>query len=119
MRRARSNRTDEVRSALDRAAELVDDGRLVDAVDTLADAQRVYDDPEVASTLVDLRLAAADSYDAGSGRAPWPPHYADPFPECSGRIPEITPAELSADVLGGAVTHHRSEERRVGKDCSR
>jgi phytanoyl-CoA dioxygenase PhyH len=32
--------------------------------------------------------------------------YADPFPELSGRAPEITAAEFSVEVLGGAIQHH-------------
>jgi len=32
--------------------------------------------------------------------------YADPFPELSGRAPEITAAEFSVEMLGGAIKHH-------------
>ena len=36
----------------------------------------------------------------------WPPAFADPFPDVEGRPPEVSPAELSAAVLGGAIQHH-------------
>ena len=91
------------REAGDRLAA---EGRLVEAVDMLAVANRALDDADVAARLVELRLAAAAAYEAGPARVPWPPAYADPFPDAVGRIPEITPAELTSDVLGGAVLHH-------------
>src|SRR6476659_6776881 len=107
--RARRDGTPQFADAKDarrQAARLVDEGQLVDALDQLADAQRDLDDPELAAELVDVRLAAAKSYEPGPGRMPWPPTYADPFPGVTGRIPEIDASELTADVLGGAVAHH-------------
>lgn len=38
--------------------------------------------------------------------AVWPPVCDDPFPEVEGRPPEISPADLNASVLGGAIQHH-------------
>ncbi len=43
---------------------------------------------------------------AAPGRAPWPPVYADPFPDVVGVLPEIDASALSAEFLGGAVAHH-------------
>jgi hypothetical protein len=36
----------------------------------------------------------------------WPPEFDDPFPDVEGRPPEVSPSELSAAVLGGAIRHH-------------
>jgi hypothetical protein len=36
----------------------------------------------------------------------WPRHHADPFPQLSGRAPEVAAAELGADLLGGSIQHH-------------
>jgi hypothetical protein len=85
---------------------LVGRGQLVDAVDLLADLYRANSEPDLAIRLVDLRQAATCSFDLGPGRTPWPPAYDDPFPDISGRVPEIGGAELTTDVLGGAVAHH-------------
>jgi hypothetical protein len=85
---------------------LVAAGRLDEAVDLLAAAYRADPDPALAIRLVDLRQQAARSFDPGPGRSPWPPSYSDPFPEVSGRLPETGVAELTTDVLGGAVAHH-------------
>lgn len=37
--------------------------------------------------------------------ADWPPSYPDPFPGAD-EPPEIGPADLSSDLLGGAILHH-------------
>ena len=85
---------------------LVAEGRLVDAVDLLATAYRENREPAAAIRLVDLRRRAAAAMEAGHGRSPWPPAYDDPFPGVTGRLPEVDRAELTTDVLGGAVAHH-------------
>src|SRR6266850_2219117 len=36
----------------------------------------------------------------------WPPAFGDPFPEIHGRPPEISRADLTPSVLGGAIQHH-------------
>ena len=88
------------------ADRLVATGRLDEAVDVLAAAYRTDADPVLAIRLVDLRERAARELDPGPGRSPWPPTYDDPFPQVSGRLPETGVAELTADVLGGAVAYH-------------
>jgi hypothetical protein len=80
--------------------------RLVEAVDLLAAAYRADADPALAIRLVDLRQRAARSFQPGPARSPWPPGYGDPFPQVSGRLPETDVADLTPDVLGGAVAHH-------------
>jgi hypothetical protein len=92
--------------ALAEADRLAEDGNLLDAVDLLVAVDRAHRHPGVELALVDLRGRAAAAVDPGSGRSPWPPAYDDPFPEVSARLPEIGAADLTADVLGGAVAHH-------------
>jgi hypothetical protein len=91
---------------LDEADQLVEERRFVEAVDLLAAANREAPDPDLEVRLIDLRHEAAKTYDAGAGRSPWPPIYADPFPDVAGVLPEIRASDLSANVLGGAVAHH-------------
>jgi hypothetical protein len=106
--------TDPGATARSDADELVRQGRIVDAVDLLAAANRKHRDPASEICLVELRRAAAQSIEsvlassleAGAGRSPWPVEYADPFPGVRGRLPEIDAGALSADVMGGAVAHH-------------
>ena len=88
------------------ADRLLADGRTAEAVDRLAAAYRLDPDPDLAIRLVDLRQRATRSFDPGPGRSPWPPSYADPFPQVSGQLPEIDVSDLTPDVLGGAVGHH-------------
>jgi hypothetical protein len=91
---------------LEEADRLVAEGHLVEAVDHLVRANRSLRDPEVLVRLVDLRHEAACAMSGGTGRAPWPPAYPDPFPDVVGSLPEIGAGGLSSEVLGGAVAHH-------------
>jgi hypothetical protein len=88
------------------ANRLLTAGRVVAAVDLLAAAYRRDPDPALAIRLIDLRQEATRSFDPGPGRSPWPPSYDDPFPLVSGQLPEIDAADLTVDLLGGAVAHH-------------
>jgi Phytanoyl-CoA dioxygenase (PhyH) len=88
------------------ADRLVTDGRVVEAVDVLAAAYRRDPEPALAIRLIDLRQEATRALEPGPGRSPWPPSYDDPFPHVSGKLPEIDVADLTPDVLGGAVAHH-------------
>jgi hypothetical protein len=94
------------RADLDEVAELMALERWVDAVDALAAANRRERDVQLEVALIALRHRAAVSVPKSAGREPWPPVYADPFPEVSGRLPEVHASELTADLLGGAVAHH-------------
>lgn len=81
-------------------------GRLLDAVAAYHQALGDPPDPAVARRLVRLRREAAmvDSpRDVPSG--PWPPEHPDPFPEVHG-VPEVGLADLTGDLLGGALRHH-------------
>lgn len=85
---------------------LGDAGQLVAALDRLVAGLGDPIDPQLAVDVVTLRHQAAMDRDPGQGRTPWPPRYADPFPDLSGTLPEIAPDDLSTEVLGGAVAHH-------------
>jgi hypothetical protein len=64
-------------------------------------------DEAVELSLPALRHQAAQQLrDIEDGRATWPPELADPFPDVIGRLPEIAPTEVDADLIGGAVLHH-------------
>jgi phytanoyl-CoA dioxygenase PhyH len=93
-------------SAANQVDRLVDEGRILDAVDALATAYRTTRDPADAIRLVDLRHEAFATLEARTGRSPWPPTYDDPFPAVSGRLPEVEAPDLTTEVLGGAVAHH-------------
>jgi hypothetical protein len=95
--------TSEVLTEVDR---LVGEGRLVEAVDALATANREAPGAGLDIRLLDLRRKAAQVVHGGPGRAPWPPAYDDPFPGVAGRLPEISAAELGPAVIGGAIAHH-------------
>jgi hypothetical protein len=94
------------RDQLSAVQRLVEQGKLTEAVDLLARINRSAPDPATQIALVDLRARAAADCTAGSGRSPWPPDYADPFPDTVGEIPEIAAVDLTTSVLGGAVAHH-------------
>lgn len=73
-----------------------------------ANRRTVLLSPEVAAALEQRRErhAKAKARKLDSVRPDWPPVYADPFPELSGVVPEIDAAELTVDIMGGAVAHH-------------
>ena len=91
---------------VDKLRALVDEERYVEAIDLLNAANRAQRDPAIEIALVALRYHAAASAPASAGREPWPPVYADPFPDVVGRLPEVPAAELTTEILGGAVAHH-------------
>jgi hypothetical protein len=62
-------------------------------------------DAAIDARLVQLRHDAFGELDA-TPVANWPPPFPDPFPDVKGRPPEVSPAELTADLLGGAIQHH-------------
>ncbi len=89
-------------TAAARAAE--QDGRFLDAIDLLREANR-DPDPDIERALVDLRHRAFDEVEHAQGRPSWPPEYRDHTPSEPGP-PEVTPADLSSDVLGSALVNH-------------
>ncbi len=105
-RRPEPGDTDTTAAALSEADELARAGRLRDAIDRLVEANHAHRDPAVEIRTLRLREAAAEAIGPGPGRRPWPPVYADPFPDVHGALPEIEIDALTAEVLGGAVAHH-------------
>ncbi|MCB0978829.1 MAG: hypothetical protein KDB02_15350 [Acidimicrobiales bacterium] len=91
------------------AEALAATGAHAQAVDLLASAVR--DDSSgnhrLLIALLDARSAAASAVE-GQPREPWPPAYEDPFPDVVGHPPEIDAADLTAEIMGGAVIHHGS-----------
>src|SRR5215207_4087977 len=66
------------------------------------------DGPDAAleQALPGLRFDAAARLVGRPGRATWPPHLADPFPEIAGRFPEIGRDEITTPILAGGMLHH-------------
>jgi hypothetical protein len=80
------------------------DARL-DEIDRLSREARATRDPAVERRLVELRHEAFGGLSRLPGRDRWPATFEDPFPEERG-VPVVEPADLTADVLGGALTNH-------------
>jgi hypothetical protein len=76
-----------------------------DEVASLTIRNKSTRDAEVEERLLRLRHEAYFDLHAAP-RAVWPPVFSDPFPGVEGRPPEITSAELTAEVAGGAIQHH-------------
>ncbi len=92
-------------AALVAADRLVAGGDPVAAVDLLAEVADRAPTKEVELRLADLRRDAVEFLEPVS-RRPWPPVVADPFPHVAGRLPEVTPEDLTGEVLSGSVVHH-------------
>jgi ectoine hydroxylase-related dioxygenase (phytanoyl-CoA dioxygenase family) len=98
-----------------RALALEAEGRIRDAISLWNELNRIEADPWIEAHLVDLRCDPNNS-DAddevhnprGKRLEHWPRALSDPFPDVSGRPPEIEAHELSMEVLGGAILHHGS-----------
>jgi hypothetical protein len=54
-----------------------------------------------------LRHAAFDQLGRDGAPASWPPRMSDPFPQIDGP-PELVPAELTTESVGGSILHHGS-----------
>lgn len=89
-----------------RAGAYEADGRIEAAIHTWTALNRRAADAAVEAHLVDLRCDPRNHPPAGKPQEPWPRRLADPFPEISGRPPEIAAADLSMELLGGAILHH-------------
>ena len=92
-------------SASARAEVLIRDGRRLDAIEMLTAANRERRDAAIERTLVGLRNNAFADLDQAPGEEVWPPAAPDLFPGVEG-IPEITGAELSADVMRSGILRH-------------
>ena len=82
------------------------EGRLRDAIAAWTSVNQRDPDPEVEERLVRLRCELALSHPGGAGPEQWPPEFDDPFPDLEGRVPAVDVADLSTELLGGAIRHH-------------
>lgn len=89
------------------ADALADDGRLLDAVDLLAAANRERRDDRIEIRLAALRHAAYDTVVPASRHDRWPVP-AEPDPDPTARIPQVAPADLSAEAVRQAILGHGS-----------
>jgi Phytanoyl-CoA dioxygenase (PhyH) len=90
------------------ADALVADGRVLDAIDVLRDANREADDPAVERKLAQVRRAAFDHLGEASGFGQWPVPVADLETAGPACIPETTPADLDADTVRRNILTHGS-----------
>jgi len=77
----------------------------LDVLATLTERNRRVRSAHIARQLVRLRHDAYSELPAARDGV-WPRSHADPFPDVSGRAPEVAAAELGADILGGSIQHH-------------
>jgi hypothetical protein len=101
----RSMAAQSVQSEVERAEQLVADGRMIDAVDVLMAANRATRDPAIEERLVTLRHAAFAEVEGSPHGREWPPVVPERFPEVRG-IPTVTPDQLTAETLGSGILHH-------------
>lgn len=91
-----------VETAADQARRLAEQGQYRAAVTLLARESPDHIDLQSLRDLVRWRNAA---FEPEAGLPNWPPRLPDPFPGTNG-VPEVRGADLSADILGGAIAHH-------------
>ena len=90
--------------ALAAAEALVGNGRRLEAIDLLTDANRIAPDATIEERLVRLRHGAFDELPRAPGLPAWPPEAPDLFP--GARLPEVGRAELSSEVLRSGILRH-------------
>lgn len=106
MFRLRSRKADSDVTQLRRdAARAEADGRLVDALDLLRQANRVEPDPETEAHIVELRHRGFDQLATGAPLESWPRELPDLFPADDG-IPEVGTDQLTTERLGSAMVNH-------------
>jgi hypothetical protein len=88
-------------SALAMAAE----GRFMDAIALATAHNRACADAELESLLVVWRMAAFATQPKAMPDPDWPGKIEDPFRGVSG-LPEIQAAQLTSEILAGAIVHH-------------
>jgi hypothetical protein len=96
---------DTVAQVTARVEALLQAGRPLDAIAHAVAANRASPSAELERCLVGWRMDAYARLPHGPGRPDWPPEYADPFPGMDG-LPAIDAADLTAEILGGAILHH-------------
>jgi hypothetical protein len=96
---------DDVARLLAEIREAVDGGGALALLDRVVAEAAALADPRLDQAVVELRHAAFAELDRTPGRDRWPVPAEDPFPGCDG-VPAATPADLSGDLLAGALVHH-------------
>jgi hypothetical protein len=79
---------------------------VLDEIERLSARNREQRDPDVERRLVELRHEAFATLDRTPGRESWPPALADPYPDVQGEPPSAELAELTPELVGGAIQHH-------------
>jgi len=82
------------------------EGRLVEAVEALAAANRLQRDPVLERRLVRLRHAAFATLDRSLPPPAWPPFVPEDPPGAPAGPPAITPAELSVGAVRNGILRH-------------
>jgi hypothetical protein len=100
----RTKRGSGPQSALAAADGLAADGRALEAIELLTEANRASRDREVERRLVELRSDAFLSMSWSGERPVWPDSMPDLFPGVE--VPEVTRQELTVDRLRSAVQHY-------------
>jgi hypothetical protein len=93
---------------LDVADQLVAEGRPLDAIEALRDANRASPDPAVERRLAQVRHVAFDRLEQRSVFEQWPVPVPDLDAEGPACIPEIRPDELDADTVRRKILAHGS-----------
>jgi len=88
-------------SALAMAAQ----GRYIEAIELANASNRACADEELERLLVTWRMAAFATLPPKPADPNWPKRYDDPFPGISG-LPEIPAAQLTTELMAGAILHH-------------
>lgn len=93
-------------AARKKACVLAAHNRHFEAIALLSAANRSSLDEATEALLVRLRHQAFAQIPRSVPTIEWPPDLPDPFPQVTGKPPEIEPSQLAADLLGGALLHH-------------
>jgi hypothetical protein len=91
--------------ALATADALASEGRRLQAIDVLKEANRLARDVEIERRLVRLRYDAVADLDGTESSGPWPPPAPDSLLNADG-LPAVAPDELTLDVLRAGIYGH-------------
>jgi hypothetical protein len=87
------------------ALALAAERRFAEAIVVGSQYNRSCRDEEIERLLVVWRMSAYATREKIVADPDWPPAFADPFPEVAG-VPEIPAAQLTTEILAGAILHH-------------
>jgi hypothetical protein len=98
---------EDISRVLDQARRLIEAGNFRQAIDLATAANHGVGAPELERKIVTWRVEAFASMDHANRPEPWPKRFADPFPGKRG-VMEVDFADLTVEILGGALQHHGS-----------